>query len=123
MSDDMKRYDELADRAERGELKPVGQVKRGAAAAAAGQAMLLRATGATSLDEAVEVTMGRPRLGEGRPTVQPWKVKPTAELDAAARRLAQEQGMTLSQLVRDATRDYLRANLQDQAAHEGAPGR
>lgn len=112
MSDDMKRYDELADRAERGELRPTGQPLHGGGAAAAGQAMLLRATGTRSLDDAVEVTLGRPRLGESKKTVQPWRVKPTADLDAAARRLAAEEGKTLSQLIRDATRDYLQVHSQ-----------
>lgn len=54
-------YDELAARAERGELavKP-GTVRRGAAAAEEAQRRLMEATGTTSTEEMTRVALGRP---------------------------------------------------------------
>lgn len=57
-------YDDLAARAERGELtvKP-GTVRRGSEAVAEAQRNLIEATGATSLDELTRITLGRPSVG------------------------------------------------------------
>jgi hypothetical protein len=59
----MTDYDELAARAERGELTPIpGTARRGSTAAVAGRADLMAATGADTLDEAVAIALGRTRL-------------------------------------------------------------
>jgi len=54
-------YDALADRAERGELRPVGRPKRGEAAAEEGRRMMMEATGAKTWEEAVALVLGSRR--------------------------------------------------------------
>lgn len=54
----MDTYDDLAVRAERGELNPSGRVRRGEAATQAGREALMEATGAASAEEAVELALG-----------------------------------------------------------------
>ncbi|MDO4019987.1 hypothetical protein [Clavibacter michiganensis] len=61
----MTNYDELAVRAERGELPLIpGTQRRGHAARAETRAMLMDATGTDSLTAAIAVALGRPRLNE-----------------------------------------------------------
>ena len=62
----MNDYDELAGQAERGELPVIsGTALVGAAAAAAGQQMLLDATGASNLEEATQIA-GRRGITKSR---------------------------------------------------------
>ena len=58
----MTDYEELARRAERGEL-PVkaGTVQRGAAAVAQSQELLMQATGTTTIEDAVAVALAPDR--------------------------------------------------------------
>lgn len=60
-------YDELAARAERGELmsKP-GTARRGPEVAADAQRLLMEATGATSLGEITQIALGRLNAGAKR---------------------------------------------------------
>jgi hypothetical protein len=59
----MTDYDELAARAERGELTPIpGTARRGSTAQDASRADLMAATGADTLDQAVAIAIGRPPL-------------------------------------------------------------
>ncbi len=61
----MTNYDELAVRAERGELALIpGTQRRSRAARTEAQAMLMDATGTHSLTAAIAVALGRPRLNE-----------------------------------------------------------
>ena len=108
----MNDYDELAGRAERGELPVIaGTVLAGAAAAAAGQQMLLEATGASNVDEATRIALGRPRVsaaGHGPSPV--WKVRATENLDAEVTQIAGQRGITKSRVIREAVEEYLRAH-------------
>lgn len=58
-------YDDLAERAERGELtiKP-GTIRRGVAAAAEAQRLLMDASGTDTLDDMNRIARGGPSLGE-----------------------------------------------------------
>lgn len=108
----MTNYDELSAMAEAGELqvKP-GTTLSGDAAAEYGRQALMDATGAATVDEAVTIALGRPRLEAAEsPAPVTWKVRTTAGLDQAAKAAAQERGVSVSQLVRDAVASYVRAS-------------
>ncbi len=61
----MTNYDELAVRAERGELALIpGTQRRSRAARTDAPAMLMDATGPDRLTAAIAVALGRPRLNE-----------------------------------------------------------
>ena len=108
----MNDYNDLAARAEAGQLpvKP-GTIRRGAAAAEAGARALMDATGTTTLAAAVTIARGRPRLDAPVPSEVTWKVRTTAVLDREARQAAEARGMSISQLVRDAVASYVRTSL------------
>jgi hypothetical protein len=108
----MKDYDDLADQAERGELTEMpGTARVGAAAAAAGQQMLLDATGARNLAEATQIALGRPRLSSEAHGPSPvWKVRATENLDARVSQIAGQRGTTKSRVIRDAVEEYLRSH-------------
>ena len=105
MNDDAY-FEELSAAAERGELRAEPQtVVRGPAAAAYGAQLLMDVTGEETLDEAMVVALGRPRLGESANTTV-WKVKAPRPLDTKVRRLADRLGTTRSQVIRDAVLAY-----------------
>lgn len=107
-----RKYAQLAERAERGEfaVKP-GTVQRGEAAATAGRALLLDATGASTIEEATQVALGRPRLGEeGRPETATWKVRTPAALDEGVRAAAKRRGITVSEYIRVAAAHQVEAD-------------
>lgn len=105
----MTDYDELARRAEQGGLLPKGTALRGADAAESAQRLLIDATGADTLEAAVTIARGRPRLEAAAPSAVTWKVRTTSVLDEEARKAAKARGITVSQFVRDAVASYLRA--------------
>ena len=78
---------------------------------AATRAMLTEATAddPASAELLARATGGRPSLGGTSPTgASPmWKVRAPADLDAAARQRAQDEGRRLSDLVREAVTNYL----------------
>jgi len=101
--------DELAGQAERGELPVIAGTAL--AGAAAGRQMLLDATGASNVDEATQIALGRPRLsaaGHGPSPV--WKVRATENLDAEVTQIAGQRGVTKSRVIREAVEEYLRAH-------------
>lgn len=107
-----RKYAQLADRAEHGELtvKP-GTVQRGDDAAAAGRAMLVEATGASTIEEATQVALGRPRLGEeGRTETTTWKIRTPASLDQGVRAAAKRRGVTVSEYIRIAAAHQIQAD-------------
>lgn len=106
----MSDYDELADRAQRGELvsKP-GTARRGADAAAEGQRALMSATGQRTIEDATRVALGRPRLGSEGPSPV-WRVRASEDLDAQVRALAAKKNVPVSQVVREAVAAYVRAS-------------
>ncbi len=102
-------YDDLAARAEAGDLQSVrGTTRRGAAAADAGRAALLAATGSSSVEDATALALGRPRLDEDRRPSAVWKVRASAQLDDRVRAHAERHGIAFSDLVRDAVHEYVK---------------
>ena len=108
----MNDYDEMALKAERGELPVIsGTTVIGNAAAAAGRQMLLDSTGTNNLSEATLVALGRPRLSTaGRGPSPVWKVRATENLDAKVTQIADQRGVTKSLVIREAVEAYLRAH-------------
>lgn len=107
----MTNYDELALRAENGELAPKGKALRGSAAAESGRKLLMDATGADTVEAAVSLALGRPRLdAAAAPAAVTWKVRTTASLDREVREAAKARGVTVSQLVREAVASYVHAS-------------
>ncbi|MCM3487117.1 ribbon-helix-helix domain-containing protein [Kocuria rosea] len=109
-------YDELARRAEHGGLsvKP-GTVRRGPEAAEAAGAALMEATGATTVQEATRVAVGRPPLGkEGKSPVVRARV-PQALKDQL-HQIAQDQHRKESEIVREALIAYLRSEDEARTA-------
>jgi hypothetical protein len=105
-----KEFAEFAEMAERGELVGVpGTLKRGEDAAAEGRRLLLEMTGAATVEDAIRVGAGRPRLGEQvgpSPTIRarvPWALK--AEVEA----LARKQNRRESEIIREAIAAYLKS--------------
>lgn len=94
-------YAALADRAQRGELKPTGQPLYGEDAAETGRSLLMQATGASNVEDATHVALGRPRLGEsGRTETRTWKVRTPATLDQDVRAAAERRGISVSEYIR-----------------------
>ncbi len=106
----MTNYDDLAARAERGELAPIpGTDLHGSAGADAGRAMLMDATGTDTLDDAMAVALGRPRLEAG-PDGPMWKVRSTKNLDQQINQLAIRRGVSKFEIIRQAAAAYIRAS-------------
>ena len=104
-------YDELADAAEQGRLRPVAGTRvSGADAAAAAAADLKAATGADDLDQAVTLALGRPPLGRERGPSPMWRVRADPALYAAVQDLAEQRGETVSTIVRQAVQAYLKTS-------------
>ena len=109
MKDDTH-YSELADRAERGDLRPTGTALTGAAAAAAGAQDLMWATGTDTLEDATVVARrGRPRLGPGDGRSPVVRARVSEDEYTALADLAQRTGRTRSDLVREGVRLVLRS--------------
>jgi hypothetical protein len=105
MTNDDSTFDELSARAERGALKPLEPPLVGEAAAEAGQADLMWATGAATAEEAARVALrGRPRLGPGRGRSPVVRARVADDEYAALGELARRTGRSKSQLVRDGVR-------------------
>ena len=103
-------YDELATRAEQGQLrvKP-GSVRRGAAAAAEAQQSLTEATGATSADELTRIVLGRPSAGT-KPGVSPVvRARVPQALKDRVAAIAAREHRKESDVVRDALAAYVQA--------------
>lgn len=103
-----KSYNDLADAAERGELAPIpGTRLTGAAAAEAGRAALMEATGAATIEDASRLALGRPRLGDERGPSRQFRVRTTDEMYTAVERVADSDGRRVSEVVREAIAEYL----------------
>jgi len=99
-------YRELLARIESGEVSPIpGSEHHGEASALQGQQLLLEATGTTTIDEAINVALGRPRK-EAVPTTTVKAVMPKP-MAARVHRLAQRQQVSAAQILRTATAEYL----------------
>lgn len=97
---DQEQYAALAERAERGELKPQGEGVYGEEATRLGQEILLEATGASTVEEATQLALGRPKLADEGKETKTWKVRTPAELDQTVRDAAKRRGMSVSAYIR-----------------------
>lgn len=102
------KYDALAARAERGELtvKP-GSVRRGDASRAEAQRALLEATGAESVQEAMELTAGRPKVGSEEGASPIVRARVPKELKTRVSELAKKENRNESEIVREALAAYM----------------
>lgn len=101
-------YDELAERAERGDLKvKPGTVRRGADAAAEAQRSLIEATGATSLDELTHIALGRPHVGAKTGASPVVRARVPQALKDRVTALAKRENRKESDVVRDALAAYI----------------
>lgn len=109
--EDEQHFDDLADKAERGEFVVRGERLRGEDAAEAGRKMILEATGLQDLDEAMRVVRGRPRLGEpDRPETGTWKIKRPDALDKAVNQARKARNMEKSEYIRFAVIEQIKAD-------------
>jgi len=100
-------YDALVERLhEPGVVRPSSRVLHGDDAAAESQRLLMRATGTGTIDDAVRVALGRPRLDAQAPGPL-WKVRTTKALDDKVRVIAEQLGITRSEVIRDAVNAYV----------------
>jgi len=77
----------------------------GADATTEGQRLLMLATGQTTVDSAIRVALGRPRLDAD--SVGPmWKVRATRALDDKVRSMASRMGISRSEFIRNAVAAY-----------------
>lgn len=97
---DQEQYAALAERAERGELKPQGDGVYGEEATRLGRELLLVATGASTIEEATHLALGRPKLADEGNETKTWKVRIPAELDRTVREAAKRRGMSVSAYIR-----------------------
>ena len=97
---DERKYSELADQAEQGKLTPISAPLRGADAADMGRRMILEATGASTIEEATSVALGRPRLANQGQETKTWKVRTPEALDRLVREAANRRGISVSAYIR-----------------------
>lgn len=103
-------YEDLAARAERGELTvEPGTVRRGGAARREAVAALMKATGATTPREAVRLGKGRPRVGAERGPSPVLRARVPQELKDDVRALARREHRDESEIVREAVAAYVHA--------------
>lgn len=102
-------YDELAERAERGDftVKP-GTVRHGWGAASEARRLLMDATGATSIDELTNIALGRPSVAKGgaSPVV---RARVPQELKDRVAAIAKREHRNESDVVREALAAYVQA--------------
>lgn len=111
-------YEQLADAAERGQLQAVpGSRRTGEDARAFAGEVLMQATGAPSVEEAARLAIGRPRLGQDRGPSRQWRIRASEELNSATEAVAAQEGLTVSELVRRATAEYVAARKGGHAIH------
>lgn len=103
-----KSYDDLAARAEQGELrvKP-GTVRKGREAAIEAQRLLLDATGATSPEELTRIALGRPAVGEKSGPSPVVRARVPQALKDRVAAIAEHEDRPESEIVRDALAAYV----------------
>ncbi len=102
------KYEDLAARAEHGELavKP-GTVRHGVAAAAAARSALMEATGASTPQEAVRLAVGRPLAGTKRGPSPVVRARVPQALKDRVHALAEREQRDESDIVREAVAAYV----------------
>lgn len=105
----MAKHDDLAARAERGELKvKPGTVRRGAVARSAARDSLMEATGADTVSEAMRLGVGRPRVGSKTGQSPVVRARVPQELKDGVAELAEREQVRESEIVRDAVAAYVK---------------
>lgn len=104
-----QKHEDLAARAERGELKvKPGTARRGSEASHEDVArLLMAATGTTDPNEAARVAAGRPRVGAGTGPSPVVRARVPEDLKSRVIALANEQHRKESDIVRDALAAYV----------------
>lgn len=103
------KYEELSAQAESEGLavKP-NSIRRGAGAARDGQELLIAATRAKTLEEAVQLAMGRPRAGSDKTGASPTiRARVPQALKDGVRAVAEAEGRDESEVVRTAVAAYV----------------
>lgn len=101
-------YDELAARAERGDLKvKPGTVRRGADAADEAQRLLMEATGATDVFELATLALGRPVVGGARGASPVVRARVPQALKDRITAIAERDHRRESDVVREALAAYV----------------
>lgn len=101
-------YDELAARAERGELKAKpGTARRGPEVAADAQRLLMEAAGATSFEELTRVALGRPNVGAKGGASPVIRARVPQALKDRVTAIAEREHRKESEVVRDALAAYV----------------
>ena len=99
-------YEALVERLHQpGAVQPSSHALYGDAAVVDSQHLLMRATGTHSIDDATRVALGRPRLDAESPGPL-WKVRTTKALDDKVRTIAEQLGITRSEVIRAAVNAY-----------------
>lgn len=106
----MTQYDELAERAERGELrvKP-GTERQGPEAATEAKRLLFEATGTTSDAELTRVALGRPAVGAKKGESPVVRARVPRELKERVAEIAKREQQKESDVVREALAAYVQA--------------
>lgn len=101
-------YDDLAERAARGDLtiKP-GTVRRGPQAADEAQRLLMAATGAETVDNLTRIVLGRPNVGEKRGASPVVRARVPQALKDRIAAVAERENRKESDVVRDALAAYV----------------
>lgn len=102
-------YEQLADRAERGELRVKPGTARGGSEASRAEVarMLMEATETTDSQEAVTVAMGRPRAGMGTGPSPVVRARVPEALKESLTALAKREQRKESEVVREALAAYI----------------
>lgn len=101
-------YDDLAARAERGELavKP-GTIRQGPRASADARNLLLETTGATTIDELTKMALGRPTVGDDRGESPVVRTRVSRTLKDCLAAIAKRDGRKESEVIREALAEYV----------------
>lgn len=101
-------YEDLAARAERGELiiKP-GSIRRGPEVAEHAQKLLLEVTGAATVEELTRLALGRPPVGKTRGASPVIRARVPQALKDRVAQIAERDHLKESDIVRDALAAYV----------------
>lgn len=103
-------YEDLAARAERGELAvKTGTVRRGDEARAHAREALMEATGTATLDDAIRLAVGRPPVGAPRGASPVVRTRVPQAIKDRLTLIAAREHRTESAIVREAVAAYVRA--------------
>ena len=110
-------YEEMAARAERGELRVIpGTVRRGEDAAGEARRALMAAAGVSTVEDLTRMTVGRPSVGASEGVSPVVRARVSEHLKSLVAAVAQEQHRRESDIVRDALAAYVTAHAGNTSA-------